>query len=838
MIMVLGVLHGVWADDEEIWVSKELGVLLESKGYVVTDNRAAYVSAFVMLENPVREENMCGVSCNEEKKINEKMTMGGCAQGVTRRGVESVDYTVYRMKEMEKKENSGKRDVLIACFSECSKENRCKAFGLLELGTIARCELRDRAINVLNETYHDPRSTEFDMKCIDKGNRAKLCEELAKTDPFNYRMARENREFIEKHWGIVNRWVGSEREEMERERRKRSVAATVVGGVLGFLATGYGFYDTARLKSHVEKLRVDYNDFKRRQVEFNEEQIEFNDNILKIIRGVEESVEKQLGEVKCRVDSYAYHILNERRLREWRDSLYQLYKDMVDGRWVGPISTAVFTKENMRTIIQSTDLLRETIYEENLGLAYKLGTMHVADKSIEDGKFTVHVVMRLPIILKGGMKTVFAVHQTGVRGKNGCLSFKLPESVYRDRGSYYSLDKMECEERDRLRICSSSVNATREKMPCVQDVENCEAVAENCETKAVQSYGGLLVRTAERVEAATLSEPDVFDAEKVSENGVVFFNYTEYGDVLVGKYKVRGIKSATLSKVIKTERLKEWGKMVSDMDWRLSRQNLSELSDIVRRQRELMEGWNKIGVKAASWSWWGTPLVVSIAIMITSYYAYKRGCFKSTGNVMVRARYKVRVKRAEREGQEKVIYEKVQGIETNKEGGEESETRTAMTVSSKEWNSTEESVGESDEEPQRTANKLERIELSGDREGEVKYDDRGTQVEMTEETAKGGEVEYGDRGVQVEIIGEQDEGDEIAEKSEKEAQKKEEKTVKMASNPAKVKKRKEKRKTLDEGAPKWPEEELRKRKSDIYTVQAVGLDPITAVSDSVEETSA
>lgn len=826
--MIYGIFHGVWADDEEVWVSKELGVMLESKGYIVTDNRAAYVSAFVMMENPIAEENMCGMSCESEEKIDMFVTKSGCELGMGRKGVWGVESTVYKTKILN---GSGiGRKNAIMCFKECMSEDKCKAFRVWEDGRTVSCDLRNRGLSVVGETIHDPRSLEFNMSCVDGGDRERFCEELMQSDKFNYRMSKENREFVEKHWEIVNRWVGQEKEEAERDRRRRSTAATaLVGGMLGFLATGYGFYDTARLKAHVERMRGDYNEFKRRQVQINKDQIEFNNDILKVIKGVEANVDKRIGEVMCRVDSYAYHILNERRLQEWKDFLYHLYKDMVNGRWVGPVSTVVFTKENMKRIVETTNLLRGTIYEEDVGLAYRLGSMNVADKSMEEGKFTVHVVMRLPIIYRGGVKTIYTVHQTGVRGNSGCMSFKLPHTVYQDGGKYYSLDGMECEERDRVKICSSSVNATREEMPCLQDPDNCVAVSEKCETRLVQSHGGLLVRTEERVEAASVEEPDVFDVEKLPGNGVAFFNYSEFSDVLVGKYKVKGIKSPTISKVIEVRKLAEWRKVVRTADLTLSRQNLTNLSIIVKRQQDLMEGWNTEGVRAASWSWWGTPILASVMILGASYCLTRRCCSRSeiTSFICTCCREREWLRREDNRDEveygrgspmiTKGNYEKVSETEWSKEDTDEDEWDEQSTITR----------GEDMHEAMQQLEEMMEVTMGeGDQEETGHYESmknlqiiRGT----NEEEQIGGNEAKKRRAQET-----QTEGLEITEDEGTPSQE-EQNAESSQGNGAKVRRRKEKKDKVGEGS----EIEMveRKRRSDIYTVQAAGLDPVAIVSD-------
>lgn len=620
MILILAMVFFMkcnWADDEAVFVNQELGIILESQGYVTSDNRAAYVSAFVMMENPVANENLCALRCGSEREealVKLLVRRAECAEGFNRRGGSGVAGTIFKTVEAE--ESRDRREMVENCFRICLEFNECRAFGVTSVTGEKICVLRSRALAV-GETVADSSGAEMDMACLEGGNRTETCERLLREDPFNHRMVRENRRFVEEHWKLVNQWVKEGKGESRERRVKRGTS--LVGDILGFLATGYTFYDTSKLKKHVNKLSAEYNKFKERQIKFNRDQVEFNKNVLTVLKGLDISVERRIGEVECRIDSLAFHILNERRLREWKDFLYHLYRDMVSGSWVGPVSTVIFTKENMRRIVEGTEILRGTVYESELALAFQLGTMHVAERSIHGDKFCVHVVIRLPIILKSELSVMFRVRQTGIKSENACVRFELPDTVYKRDGRFYVMDPMACRELDNLRLCTSSVNSTKEEAPCIQDKTRCEIVGEKCGTKIVQSSGGLLVRTEENVQSSAWARPEIFKLEEMGENSVRFFNYSEFGDVIVGSLKIRGISSITEMKTFELSNSEEWLKSVRKFTFELKRQNLTKISEIVREQQNLLDEWNTTGVEIASWTWWGVLLFLSLLIIGGGY---------------------------------------------------------------------------------------------------------------------------------------------------------------------------------------------------------------------------
>ena len=348
---------------------------------------------------------------------------------------------------------------------------------------------------------------------------------------------------------------------------------------------------------------------------FDKDQVRFNKEVLEIYKGLERETESKIRRLHCGVSSLGFHILNMRRLGEWKDFLYQLYKDVLGGAMVGSISTLIFTKVNLREIVRETELLRGTIYEENPTLAYRLGTMSIVEKSIREDKFVIHVVLKLPIIRREELKVVFEVQQTGVRHGEACVMYNLPRNVYRSEEKFYVLESPMCTIISNIRLCTSSINSTFTEMPCVTDKGSCVGALEKCSTKISQSVGGVLVRTQEPIRAAILGDPNKMDPEQPGENSVIFFNYSTYGDVLVGRVKIRGIRSTTLDKVVKLSDPTQWLEEIRDETMKLTKQNITHLIGIIEEQSKELNKVNENTRRDIRWNWYLPLMVIIIALI-------------------------------------------------------------------------------------------------------------------------------------------------------------------------------------------------------------------------------
>ena len=601
--------------NEEIYVNEELGTILISKGLLLADQRSAYISSFIRVPNPLADVNLCNLGCGQGSVTLDKYLMAaGCKVGAGKTGLDKVADTVIQGIEYEPREEgvSGGRALESWCLLECLRSNKCKAFGVKE-GSL--CWLRSRALTHY-ELKDQVGSAEVDLACVVKNNRTKVCEELLKEDSMNYLMTQDNERFVREHWESINQLIKNSEGTM---RRKRSIIGTLAGASIGFLATGFSFFEMNKLGDHVDKLRAEYNDFRERQVKFDKDQIEFNKEVLKIYKGLERETQKEIRRLHCGVSSLGFHILNMRRLMEWKDFLYQLYKDVLGGAMVGSISTVIFTKENMRTVIKETELLKGTIYEENPTLAYRLGTMSIVEKSIREDRFVIHVVLKLPIIKREELKVVFEVQQTGVRHGEAGVRYNLPRNVYKNEGKFYVLESPMCSMISNIRLCTSSINSTFTEMPCISDKGSCVGTLEKCSTNIKQSMGGVLVRSQEPIRAAVLGDPNTFDPEQPRANSVTFFNYSRYGDVLVGKVKIRGIRSATLDKVVKLSNPTQWLEEIRNDTRKLTKQNITRLTKIIEDQSKELEKMNESTEQNRRWTWYIVPMVIIMGLMIIGY---------------------------------------------------------------------------------------------------------------------------------------------------------------------------------------------------------------------------
>jgi hypothetical protein len=616
LLYVILMIEGLNGDKEEIWVNEDLGTMLISKGLLLADQRSAYVSTFVKVPNPLSNVNLCNVGCGRAMEVLDiRMTGRECNEGRFMKGKDKVSDTVIKVIEYDQEVSDGvakSRYIQVWCFLECLREDECQAFGVND----ELCLLRSRKLG-WNELEENKACGEWDLDCLTNSNRTRICEEFIARDPINFLMHQENKKFVEGNWKMLNQLI----ESSDKGRSKRSVMSMIGGGVLGFLATGFSFFEMQELKDHVEKLRVDYNEFKGKQMSFNRDQVMFNKKILMIYKGLERETQREIKNLHCQVNSLGFHILNMRRLLEWKDYLFQLYKDILGGGMVGSISTLIFTKDNIETIVKETALLHGTIYEEDPILAYRLGKMSIVQNSITEDDFIVHVVLKLPIIRREELKVIFEVKQTGVKHMGmACATYDLPRNVYRHEGRFYVLDSPMCSPVANIKLCTASLNSTVREMPCITDKERCDVIVEKCRTRIIQSVGGLLVRSDEEIRAATIKHPDTFEREKPTANTVMFYNYSEFSDVLVGPVKIRGIQSTTLERVVKLSSPKVWLENLKNHTAKMMKQNVSQLVKVVESQENTVRLLKEEAVIFGRGKWWVTPVTVLVILSTMAIY--------------------------------------------------------------------------------------------------------------------------------------------------------------------------------------------------------------------------
>ena len=614
---------GVWADDEEVYVNKELGILMTSKGYMVDDGRVTMVSTFVRVPNPLSEDDICELGCAEDAKIlSSWLSRAECAEGsVDKKGKMSVMGTVIRVTKLGQ-EWPSLRAASEKCLLECLRERRCEAFGVEGESGNRVCKLRERILTD-QETFSKTGCVEFSLKCLVGNNRTHACEEVLKEDKVNFLMVQEDRNFVQKHWRMVNSMM-EDGGEVEKQKRD-GLLGTVIGGAMGFLATGFSFKEVKQLKDHMNKFAGNYNEFKNRQLQFNREQVKFNENVLEIMERMEHHIKKELVSVQCKINNLGFYLLNTRRLLEWKSYLYQLYKDVLGGAAVGPISQVIFTKDNIRRIVSNTDLLRDTIYERNPSVAYRLGTMYIADKSECEEGFCVHVVIKLPIVKENDLKMVFNVQQVGVKQDGRCKKYQLPQTVYRDQGKFMALHPESCSTNQMTFLKMCIANVSREEMPCITDHSRCRAVLEECETRIAQSSGGLLVRAEEEIRIIRRRGPETYERVTSLPGEVIWLNSSHVKMIAVGEKTVKGWKNPVFEKTVDLQNSRKWLETLRNSTRHSFDQSFAEVEEIIGSQKKLFDGLKDWELKIVTNSWWLGPSLGLLVLGLAGYVVWRSG---------------------------------------------------------------------------------------------------------------------------------------------------------------------------------------------------------------------
>ena len=89
---------------------------------------------------------------------------------------------------------------------------------------------------------------------------------------------------------------------------------------------------------------------------------------------------------------------------------------------------------------------------------------------------------------------------------NTCAKINLPPLVYENEGKYYKIDNSyNCEFRNNIRLCLSNQGQedVNEEVECLSKYHSrCEILQEKCETKIIQTSGGVMARSLNNIKAS------------------------------------------------------------------------------------------------------------------------------------------------------------------------------------------------------------------------------------------------------------------------------------------------------------------------------------------------
>lgn len=258
--------------------------------------------------------------------------------------------------------------------------------------------------------------------------------ENLKRDSVSHSIYIEDRKFINETWTQLNKWVEESKkncydsDNVAQKQRKRSAAFLLP--IIGLLASGFSLYENYRLSQHVKRLSNQFEDFRSDQRRFNELQIKYNGEILHLYKSLEDELTLAKFNWDCQTNNLGYQILHSRKLIMRKSYLETIYKDIIQGSFTGSIPATTFPKETVQAILNETTMLKGTIYHHNPKLFFKLGKMYIADQTVSDLYFNIHIVLSIPIQNEAKLWPLYSIQQVGVFSGGECSKFNVPNLVF------------------------------------------------------------------------------------------------------------------------------------------------------------------------------------------------------------------------------------------------------------------------------------------------------------------------------------------------------------------------------------------------------------------------
>ena len=579
MLVVLAISPSVVPTElfsEKVIVGGSTGISLETAGYLLGREGNHYRSLFLRIVRPINETSVCADLCHDELSdlvsTWRQQTSKNCSSewkkakpGAPETGRMTID------------ESPGKE-----CMRQCLLDPNCAQVGVHG----NECVFRPRALSSDEMIEGNAGDMEVNLECITglRGRR-EMCNRAAKElgESTVIALDQENRRFVEETWRSLNQIVPNSTE----TRNKRGISNWLTnGGVgLGLLSAGYNLWSTNRLKKHVQEVEEDYKKFRKEQTSFDRLQLDYNRKTISVVRNLDE----RLQQVECGIDRDVKNLISQRRLTEWRNTMNQVYRNVLGGSRVGGISPVIFPVHYMNQLVQNDPALNKTAYRDNIELAYRLGLMTVLDHGPLDEHLTIHVTLSFPDLGSRGVKPVYTVLQTGLAvNKTTCGRFELPQRVYEEEGEFYAMESAICEERANLHLCWGGAGSGRRKVACLSDEEKCQTTLETCSTQIRETRAGLQVRTAEVVRAFTITEPEKWKVVDLGPTQTMYFNRSRYGGVLIGD-ELRTMGTEDYEVELNTlPNLQRWVQVFEDR-WKTHKErNLTEMVRTVREQEKIL----------------------------------------------------------------------------------------------------------------------------------------------------------------------------------------------------------------------------------------------------------
>lgn len=568
-------------------VQEEKGIVLTAMGLLAEDANPILISTFLKIKDPSSDVFYCSGIC----KIDDDIIMGligheDCDNLDDRTGEQNNALETILMQGPVEKATKD-------CFQLCLKQQSCKSFGVRprKNGDI-QCILRYKISEV---TTYATDAKEYDMGCLVK-DRQSFCQDHVSN--MTKLILRENSLYVNETMESFRTMI--KLLDTDHMRAKRGAVGAVLGG-LGLVTSGFGLFETYQLKQHVEELQIKFEEFRNEIREFEEATVEFHENVLKMYKVLETRISKGLESVECNIRNLAYQLLFSRRLMEWRSFVDIISKDLTTGQLVGTVSPRLFSKTDVLTILERTNL-KGTIYENDLGLFYRLTKSWVSRITRDGDMYNVHIVMSIPDIRNNKVYPMYKSESAGLINGSICTNMVLPEMVYQKHDNFYALrDPDNCQERGNMKLCLRKKGLLSsdpsEKVKCLTENHGeCELFTERCETRNIQTTGGVMVRVINKLQATTNDSPSRYTTI-LDGPGTKFLNYSKYLEIAADDMLIKAIQEPTLVKEIPLENITKWESYLNGKYEEFQTTDINQLYDNLNLQKEALEKLDDHGIK-------------------------------------------------------------------------------------------------------------------------------------------------------------------------------------------------------------------------------------------------
>ena len=282
--------------------------------------------------------------------------------------------------------------------------------------------------------------------------------------------------------------------------------------------------------------------------------------------------------------------LKRHQLQSWKDYIYTLSKDLIDGRFRGPVSPAIFNESDILELLKNNKM-ESSIYVENIPLFYRLGRMWLADVKKDGGFYNLHVIISIPQIKSTEMYILYQVNQVGLVNGSQCMSLDIPNQVYQKSQSFYELEnENNCEVRSGIKLCLGNKENEKEsrKAKCLTaEPSKCKTIMEKCQVNFIQTGSGVMVRALNHLKASTQTSPTEY-IDIANSSVVKFLSYEKYYQVVADNFIIRSINEPMFAKELELEDPEKWEKYLISEHNQLRRTNVSEISTNLIRQKEIV----------------------------------------------------------------------------------------------------------------------------------------------------------------------------------------------------------------------------------------------------------